>query len=339
MTLRLGLLAAGFGGLFLTGVLGFLLVPLLTKVNFVQTIRNNGPAWHSDKNGTPTMGGLMLIIGSLVALLLPYLVLTKQVPEMNEAHWQQAGKGMMIAILFAVANGAIGFFDDFIKVIKKHNKGFSIIPKLLLQMVVVAVFLIALQQNAMLTTVIQLPFLGMIDLGFFFYPLSYILILVVINGVNFTDGIDGLATSVTFLVMIGYLVICSFLGWYDLGLFSAALAGSCTGFLVWNFHPAKIFMGDTGSLFFGGAVAGIAFCMGHPELLFILGFIYLVEAMSVLLQVIWFRISKGKRLFKMTPLHHHFELSGWSEVKITTWFSVVMVVCVGLAFLFAYSTY
>ncbi len=339
MTPRLALLVAGFGGLLVTGLLGFLFVPLLRKLHYIQPIRNSGPSWHASKSGTPTMGGLMLILGSLAALLVPYFMLTSEIPEMTAGNWQEAGKAMSIAVGFAVINGLIGFVDDCVKVWKQRNKGLSVRAKLLLQLIVVVGFLLVLQQNGIFTTWVQLPGVGLVDLGIAFYPLSYLLMLGIINGANLTDGVDGLASSVTFLIAAGFLVICSLLGWFDLGLFGAALAGACAGFLLWNFHPAKIFMGDTGSLFLGGAVVGIAYAMGHPELLLLLGLVYLVEAASVLLQVTWFRITKGKRLFKMAPLHHHFELSGWSEVKITAWFSGVTLACVAIAFTFAYLTY
>ena len=339
MTPQFALLTVALSAMLLTALLGFLLVPVLRKLNYVQTIKNNGPAWHASKNGTPTMGGLMLIFGSMTALVFTYLLLVKKIPEMSNGIWQQTGKGLSIAILFALANGVIGFVDDFIKVKKQRNKGLSVRIKLLLQLIVGLVFLIVLQKNAMLTTWVQLPGIGLVDLGIAFYPLSYLLILGMVNAVNLTDGIDGLASSVTFLAMLGFLVISALLGWYQIGLYAAALAGGCAGFLCWNFYPAKIFMGDTGSLFLGGAVVAIAYTTGHPELLLILGLVYLIEALSVVIQIVWFKVSKGKKLFKMTPIHHHFELSGWSEIKITAWFSGAEIVCVVIALIFAYISY
>ena len=181
-----------------------------------------------------------------------------------------------------------------------------------------------------------LPLLGAVDFGWFFYVLSFLLIIGMVNAVNLTDGIDGLASSVTFVVMMGFMFIASLLGNTTMALFAAAVAGGCAGFLAWNFSPAKTFMGDTGSMFLGGAVVAVAYGIGRPELLLFMGVIYLIEAFSVMLQVTYFKLTHGKRIFKMSPIHHHFEMCGWSEVKIVSVFSFITLVGVVLGGIFVY---
>ncbi len=188
---------------------------------------------------------------------------------------------------------------------------------------------------------VRLPFAGTVDFGLFFYPISVVLIVGIVNAVNLTDGIDGLATLSTLWVMCGYTLLLTLFGRFQLSLWAAALAGACVGFLFWNFFPAKVFMGDTGSMFLGGSVVAIGYCMGRPDILVILSVLYITEAVSVMLQVGWFKYTKkkygkGRRIFKMSPLHHHFEMSGWSEVKIDVVFSVVTIGCVAVAYLYAF---
>ena len=232
----------------------------------------------------------------------------------------------------ALANGLIGFFDDYTKVVKKRNLGLTAVQKLVLQFAAAAVYLAVLGFSGCGTATI-IPFVGEVDLGFFYYIISAVVIVGVVNAVNLTDGIDGLDGSITFFAAVTFMLIGS--ATYKLGLtaLSAAVAGGCLGFLVWNFHPAKVFMGDTGSLFLGGIVCALAFATGMPILLLPIGIVYLCEMFSVILQVSYFKLTHGKRLFKMTPIHHHFEMCGWSEVKIVGVFSLVTAIFGAVSFL------
>lgn len=330
MTPHLALAASAFIALVLTAASGFVLVPLLRRLHYGQPIRTDGPAWHAKKQGTPTMGGIMFMLGVLVAVGAAFALLAAQFPEVIGPDWQLANRRVMIALGFAFVNGMIGFADDFLKVTRQRNRGLSAKAKLFLQMLAATGFLVLLQRCDTLTTWVQLPWIGVVELGWLFYPLAYLLIVGMVNAVNLTDGLDGLASSVTFVVMLGMMVICSLLAWYGLGLLAAAVAGGCAGFLLWNFHPARVFMGDTGSMFLGGAVTALAFCMNRPELLLIVGIVYILEAASVVIQVVFFKLTHGRRLFKMTPLHHHFELCGWHEVPIVALFTAVAVLGTGL---------
>ena len=176
--------------------------------------------------------------------------------------------------------------------------------------------------------------MGFVDLGILFYPIAFLLIIFMVNAVNLTDGIDGLASSVTFVVMLAYVIAAGVLNYFHLAVYAAAVAGGCAGFLLWNFHPAKVFMGDTGSMYLGGAVTALAFCMSRPELLLFFGFIYICEAGSVVIQVSYFKATHGKRIFKMTPIHHSFEMDGWSEEKIVASFSLVAAAAAALGLVF-----
>ncbi len=317
----------------ITAVSGCFVVPFLKRLHYGQTIKEIGPTWHKKKQGTPTMGGLCFILGSTLGLGFAWFSLMFNLPEALES---SSGAGMLLCMFTAFAFGLIGFMDDFIKVVKKRNLGLRAWQKLVMQLLVATCFLTGLSVTGSLTTLVVLPFIGMVNLGAAYYPLSILLILFMVNAVNLTDGIDGLATSVTFVVMLGYMALTSFLGFFHLSLYASALAAACAGFLLWNFYPAKTFMGDTGSMFLGGAVTAMAFCMGRPELLLFMGFVYICEAGSVVLQVIYFKLTHGKRIFKMTPIHHSFELSGWSEVKIDFTFAFAALVFVLLGVLFVY---
>ena len=299
-----------------TALIGLFLVPLLREVRFGQSIREDGPKWHLSKQGTPTMGGLMFIIGIIVAVLCigyPSLV----------------GKDYsgIIVLLFSLAFGAIGFIDDYFKVIRKQNLGLTVLQKFVLQLAVAASLLSFLRYLGYTSAVLYIPFAGVSVsvswLIFMFLALIYIVGLV--NAVNLTDGVDGLVTGVTIPVamLFGLLALIwskqgDFL-WsvpVGYGIFAAALSGGLIGFLLYNYHPAKVFMGDTGSLFLGGAVCGLAFVADAPLILIPVGAIYLIEMFSVVLQVIYFKATKGKRLFLMAPIHHHLEMKGWSEKKL-----------------------
>ncbi len=324
---------AAICGFLITAAAGSVIVPFLRRLKAGQSIKEIGPTWHKKKEGTPTMGGLCFILGSTVALGLAWGLVAFKQPDALAGN---ATHNMLLAMFSAFAFGAVGFWDDYVKVVKKRNLGLKAWQKIVLQVAITAALMGGLAVTGTLTTVVVLPFIGTVDLGIAFYPIAFLLIIFMVNAVNLTDGIDGLATSITFVVMLGYLVLTSLLGFFHLSLWATALAGSCAGFLLWNFYPAKTFMGDTGSMFLGGAVTALAFCMGRPELLFFMGFVYICEAGSVVIQVTYFKLTHGKRIFKMTPIHHSFELSGWSEVKIDYVFSAVALCFVLLGILFVY---
>ncbi len=333
---KYALMAAAFGALLITAASGMVMIPALRRMKFGQTIKEIGPTWHQGKNGTPTMGGLMFYIGVLVGVVLGYTVLALSVPELLGGWMSNASISLLISVLTAYAFGFVGFVDDYIKVVKKRNLGLKARYKIIAQILITGAYLVSLHLAGMLSTVVSLPLIGEVDFGWTFYAISYLLIIGMVNAVNLTDGIDGLASSVTFIVMMGFMFISSLLGNTTMALFAAAIAGGCAGFLAWNFYPAKTFMGDTGSMFLGGAVVAAAYGIGRPELLIFLGILYLIEAFSVMLQVTYFKLTHGKRIFKMSPIHHHFEMCGWSEVKIVGVFSFITLAGVILGGIFVY---
>ena len=302
----------------ITGLLGYFMVPFLHKIKFGQTIREVGPSWHKNKQGTPTMGGIMFIIGSSVAAVICIAFLWLN----GGAETQLMLVKVMAGALMAVGFGLVGFLDDYISIKKHRNLGLTEIQKLILQFIIVGAYLLSVALAGG-TTETVIPFLGSVDLGFFYYILAAVFIVGMVNAVNFTDGIDGLNTSVTLVVALVFSVIAMLLNRVGLSLYAAAIVGAMIGFLFWNANPAKVFMGDTGSLFLGGAVCALAFGVDMPILLILIGVIYIVEILSVVLQVTYFKISHGKRIFKMAPIHHHFEMCGWNENKICFVFSGV----------------
>ena len=302
----------------ITGLLGYFMVPFLHKIKFGQTIREVGPSWHKNKQGTPTMGGIMFIIGSSVAAVICIAFLWLN----GGAETQLMLVKVVAGALMAVGFGIVGFLDDYISIKKHRNLGLTEIQKLILQFIIVGAYLLSIALAGG-TTETVVPFLGSVDLGFFYYILAAVFIVGMVNAVNFTDGIDGLNTSVTLVVALVFSVIAMLLNRVGLSLYAAAIVGAMIGFLFWNANPAKVFMGDTGSLFLGGAVCALAFGVDMPILLILIGIIYIVEILSVVLQVTYFKISHGKRIFKMAPIHHHFEMCGWNENKICFVFSGV----------------
>lgn len=302
----------------ITGLLGYFMVPFLHKIKFGQTIREVGPSWHKNKQGTPTMGGIMFIIGSSVAAVICIAFLWLN----GGAETQLMLVKVMAGALMAVGFGIVGFLDDYISIKKHRNLGLTEIQKLILQFIIVGAYLLSVALAGG-TTETVISFLGSVDLGFFYYILAAVFIVGMVNAVNFTDGIDGLNTSVTLVVALVFSVIAMLLNRVGLSLYAAAIVGAMIGFLFWNANPAKVFMGDTGSLFLGGAVCALAFGVDMPILLILIGIIYIVEILSVVLQVTYFKISHGKRIFKMAPIHHHFEMCGWNENKICFVFSGV----------------
>ena len=327
---------AAFTALAVTAISGCWIIPWLKKLKFGQTIKEIGPTWHAGKNGTPNMGGLTFYLGSLAGVCVGYATLVLGAPELFSGAGASQVTRLYIAVVTAFAFGAVGFLDDYIKDVKKRNLGLMARYKIIAQVLITTAFLASLHLCGALSTFVNLPFFGTVDFGWTYYPIAFLLIVGMVNAVNLTDGIDGLASSVTFLAMLGFMFIASLLGQTTIALYSAAIAGGCAGFLVWNFYPARTFMGDTGSMYLGGAVVAAAFCMGRPELLLFNGIIYLCEAGSVMLQVSYFKLTHGKRIFKMSPIHHHFEMCGWSEVKIVSVFSFITLMFVLLGCMYVY---
>lgn len=304
---------------FLISILeGPVIIPLLHKLKFGQSIREEGPKSHQKKAGTPTMGGIIFIISSFITMLLIV---------------KKPGDEAMVALYAFVAFGVIGALDDGLKIIRKKNLGLRAYQKMILLLVVSGSFAYYAAHNPYIGTSIILPFAHKTwDLGVFYIPFIIIYFAATTNAVNLTDGLDGLATSVTLLVMTFFALVSFATGHYTLAIFCAVVAGALLGFLRYNAFPAQVFMGDTGSLALGGAIAAIAMILKMPLLVIIVGGIYVMETLSVILQVASFKLT-GKRIFKMSPLHHHFELSGWHETKVVSVFCIVTVILCLVAFL------
>ena len=304
----------------LTALIGFLILPVLRALKAGQSIREVGPTWHNNKAGTPMMGGLMFIFSLVICLLVA-------IPTMQDF-------SVFYVLALSLCFGFVGFLDDFTKIKFKRNLGLTSIQKAMLQMAVSAIFLYLLYRQGTLESVIYIPFL---NVSFDVHPMVYIFFAMFVmvgcvNAVNLTDGVDGLSSSVTVPVMIFFAAAAVLRERWDLALMPAALVGGLIAYLFYNWHPAKVFMGDTGSLFLGGAVCGLAFALNMPLILILVGIVYILETLSVILQVGYFKLTHGKRLFKMSPIHHHFEMCGWKEVKIVLVFSAVS----GLACLLAW---
>lgn len=317
----------------ITWLSGKKLVPFLQRVKYGQTILEIGPSWHKKKQGTPTMGGIMFILGIVIssAVCIPLYYFTSGMAGVQATETPFMIVKIYAGIAMAVFNGLVGFIDDYVKVVKKQNKGLTPIQKLVLQFTIAIGYLIAIYISGMMNgvknlTAVSIPFWGKLDLGIFYWPIMSVIIVGIINAANLTDGIDGLNASVTFFVGIFFMIITSVSGMYGLSIEAAALIGGCLGFLIWNFYPAKIFMGDTGSLFLGGMVCSLGMGSGLHIILIILSGVYILEMFSVILQVLYFKLTHGKRLFKMSPIHHHFEMLGWSEIKVCAVFSLFTMV-------------
>ena len=304
--------------------LGRVLIPVLRALKAGQSIREDGPTWHNSKAGTPTMGGLSFIGASALCILI--------------FGWSGMAKGDFTALyvlLLSLCFGLVGFLDDFFKVKYKRNLGLTSIQKACLQMAVSAIFLYILYKEGIMSASLYIPFF---NVSFGIHPLLYIffamfVIVGCVNAVNLTDGIDGLSSSVTVPVMVFFTLAAVKMGKTDLALLPGALVGGLAAFLIYNWKPAKMFMGDTGSLFLGGAVCGMAFALDMPLVLIFIGIIYIVETLSVILQVGYFKLTHGKRLFKMAPIHHHFEKCGWSEERIVLTFAGITVIMCLLAWI------
>ena len=304
-----------------TAVVGKLLIPALVRLKAGQSIKEIGPKWHMSKQGTPTMGGLMFIIGIGVAIVI--------------CGWNGMLAGSfqhLYVYLFALVFGGIGYIDDYQKVKHHQNTGLTAPQKFLLQLAAAVACLCLMRYEGMLSPNLYIPFFNthiVLSWGVYLVFAAFVIVGTV-NAVNITDGIDGLSSSVTlpvaaFFTWEGCMPVLAALPAYygQLSIFSAALLGGLLGFLLYNPYPAKVFMGDTGSLFLGGAVAALAFAYDMPLILILVGFVYICETLSDIIQVAYFKLTPGKRIFKMAPLHHHFEVCGWSEKKVVAVFTAV----------------
>jgi phospho-N-acetylmuramoyl-pentapeptide-transferase len=317
------------GTFLLSLVLTFLLekkwIPFLMKIKMGQTILEIGPRWHKSKEGTPTMGGIFFIVAILIASLafgLPFAI--------------QSGDYTLIKVLLMMlAFGAVGFIDDYVKFVKKQNKGLTASQKMIFQFAIAALFLFSMRNQ--IRTSLVLPFTDFrLELGIFYWILAIFFIVYVVNAVNLTDGIDGLASSVTFVVFVFFAATAVVLKMQSFAVLSAAVCGGMIGFLLYNYYPARIFMGDTGSLFLGGAVIGAGFWLDMPLIVVLVGLIFIWEAVSVVLQVISFKLTK-KRIFRMAPYHHHLEMGSWKETRIVAVFALLTALfCVAAYFMFIF---
>ncbi len=306
-----GIIVTGAVSLILTALIGFLILPVLRALKAGQSIREAGPTWHNNKAGTPMMGGLMFIFSLVICLLIA-------IPTMED-------HAVLYVLALSLCFGFVGFLDDFTKIRFRRNLGLTSVQKALLQMAVSAIFLYLLYKQGTLESSVYIPFA---KTTVQVHPMVYIFFAMFVmvgcvNAVNLTDGIDGLCGSVTVPVMVFFTAAAVTRQQWELALMPAALTGGLIAYLFYNWHPAKVFMGDTGSLFLGGAVCGLAFALNMPLILVPVGLVYILETLSVILQVGYFKLSHGKRLFKMSPIHHHFEMCGWKEVKIVLIFATV----------------
>ena len=300
----------------LTVILGFFAIPLLKKLKARQSIREEGPKSHRIKSGTPTMGGLFMLLSAVLVVIFNKMI----------------DPSVLWLLFLTLGHGLLGFLDDFIKAEKKRNLGLTAKQKMLGQIILAVLFCWGVVDTLHLPYSIAIPFTHTdISIGLLYYPFVVLVIVGASNAVNLTDGLDGLASGCCVIAFSAYAMFCYMTGFNDLGYFIIILAGSCIGFLFFNYHPAKIFMGETGSLALGGAIAGISVMTRTELLLIFLGLIFVLEALSVIIQVASFQLT-GKRVFKMSPLHHHFELSGWSEVHVVWafWIFEGIAACVSL---------
>ena len=311
------ILITALAGAAISGAAGLLLLPVLRALKAGQSIREVGPTWHNYKAGTPMMGGLMFIFAAIVCLVVNIYSMT--------------GYTVLFTLGLALCFGLIGFLDDFTKLKYKRNLGLTSAQKAMLQAAVSALYLYLLYKQDALSCNLYIPF---VNVSFAIHPLVYIFFAMfvmvgTVNAVNITDGVDGLCGTVTIPVMVFFAAAAIAKQQLDLALLPAALVGGLIAYLFYNWHPAKVFMGDTGSLFLGGIVCGLAFALEMPLILVLVGFVYFMETLSVILQVGYFKLTHGKRIFKMAPIHHHFEMSGWKEETIVLVFAgITAALCV-----------
>lgn len=298
-------------GFLIVIILGPIFIPMLARFKFGQTVRDEGPQSHLAKNGTPTMGGVMMIVAILITGLTRATI----------------SKGLIVGLICIVGFGFVGFLDDFIKIKMKRSLGLKAYQKIILQFAL-ALYIAYYQYSASPSaTQLVIPFTNhIINLGIWYIPFMMIFIIGTVNAVNLTDGLDGLASGVTLIVSCFFVLFAVSISNSDVAILAAATAGACLGFLGFNSYPAKVFMGDTGSMALGGAVVAFATLTNSPLIIIIVGFVYLAEALSVMIQVTYFKLTNGKRIFKMAPLHHHFEQCGWPETRVVFVFWIVTVV-------------
>ena len=300
-------------------LLGIVVIPALRTFKFGQSIREEGPQSHLKKSGIPTMGGIMFIASTLITVLIVS-------PQITGA--------VIVAITTTVGYGLIGLLDDTLKIKRKKNLGLRAYQKLIGQITFAFILVYYAYTNSNIGSLVHIPYTNiMFDLGVWYIPFMMFMVVAVVNGANLTDGLDGLSSSVTLIIGVFFVIVTYGLGMTDLSIFCGALVGGLLGFLRYNSHPAQVFMGDTGSLALGGAVSAIAVLLKMPFIIVIIGIIYVLESLSVVLQVGYFKLTGGKRLFKMAPLHHHFELCGWHETKVVAVFSIVTAIFSLLGFL------
>ena len=310
----------------LTALAERILIPILRSHKAGQKILDIGPRWHKSKEGTPIMGGIGFILPILVVVAIFFI----SVGVKGEAPDYIP---LALTIAFAVAHGAIGFVDDYCKLVKKQNEGLTRIQKLVLQFAITAGYLCVMGYTGNLPSEVIIPLINLPIRGILWYIIAALLMVGVINGANFTDGLDGLASSVTYVIGLFFAIFAFYAKDTGLSVVGGALIGATLGFLLYNFHPAKVFMGDTGSLFLGAIVMGALFQINEPLLTFLVCAVYIIELLSTVLQILYFKLTHGKRLFKMAPIHHHFEKCGWSENKIVFVFALVQLAFCALAFI------
>lgn len=322
------ILMAGIIGLLVTGVSGFAMIPWLRKLKFGQTILDIGPKWHKSKQGTPTMGGLMFIFGTSAALIVT--VVTDKImggdivasgSMIASEQYTKLWSGLIMALCF----GLVGFADDYIKVVMHRNLGLTIRQKTVAQLLIALGYMTSMSMGMGGSPYMFIPFAGMVHMGLFYWIFGIVIIYATVNAVNFTDGIDGLCSGMTVTTSAAIGAVAAMRGLFGFSMAASALAGACVGFFLWNRNPAKVFMGDTGSMFLGGMLVALAYSVNCPLILLPAGIVFVIEGASDVLQIVYYRVSGGKRIFKMAPIHHHLEMCGWSEKKIVSVFGIINI--------------
>ena len=338
MNLYLALGLAAVLSFVIAFALGYVVIPFLHKLSFGQTILDIGPKWHKDKQGTPIMGGIMFVISTLVSFgavaLIDYF-LDGKIIVVNDIVASSMKVKIFGGIIMALGFAFIGFLDDYIKAVKKRNMGLSIKQKSVLQVIVMLGYLLTLYIDNP-TGAMFIPFLGMVETKIFFWVIGIAVIYCTTNAVNFTDGVDGLCASVTAAAAACFIVVAGLRNCFGASLLSAALMGGLVGYVIWNWHPAKVMMGDLGSMFLGGMIVALAYAVDCPFIIVLVGIIYVAEFGSDIIQIGYFKMTHGKRFFKMAPIHHHFELCGWKETKICKVFTLITFIGGALAIVLFY---
>ena len=325
MKIWLAVLLSVVVGFTVSFVLGFVVIPWLRRLHFGQTILDNDPSWHKKKQGTPTMGGFLFIAGFAASFAVVYFTALSRGTDLiadaddlqHDAKYVKIFAGLLMSVGFAL----IGFIDDYIKVVKKRNLGLTEIQKTVLQLLCIAGFLTSVSFK---DTSMAVPYYsGVFDNKIVFWIVGVIAIYCTVNAANFLDGADGLCASVTSVICIGFAVCAAMYKFLGVGIVASCLFGALVGYLMWNWNPAKVMMGDVGSLFLGGMVCTMAYALNAPWLILLIGVIYVAEFGSDVLQIVYVKTHRGKKLFRMAPLHHHYELGGWSEKKLCVVFSLI----------------